>query len=58
MHAIQFQMGVPSCGVLMIKILLFRVLYQGPLFSESPESMSMPEEGSRRMAALSCRSKK
>ena len=29
-------MGVPSFEVLMIRILLFRVLYWGPLFSETP----------------------
>ena len=28
--------GVPYFGVLIIRILLFRVLYQGPLFSETP----------------------
>ena len=27
---------VPFLGVLIIRILLFRVLYQGPLFSETP----------------------
>ena len=28
--------GVPYFGVLTIRILLFRVLYEGPLFSETP----------------------
>ena len=30
--------GVPYFGVLMIRILVFRVLYWGPLFSEAPIS--------------------
>ena len=30
--------GVPYFGVLIIRILLFRVLYWGPLFSETPIS--------------------
>ena len=30
------KIGVPYLGVLIIRILLFRVLYQGPLFSETP----------------------
>ena len=30
------KMGVPYSGVLIIRILLFRVLYWGPLFSETP----------------------
>ena len=30
------KVGVPYYGVLKIRILLFRVLYQGPLFSETP----------------------
>ena len=30
---------VPYLGVLMIRILLFRVLYWGPLFSETPMSV-------------------
>ena len=30
------KLGVPHFGVLIIRILLFRVLYQGPLFSETP----------------------
>ena len=30
------KLGVPYFGVLMIRILLFRVLYWGPLFSETP----------------------
>ena len=32
------KLGVPyyNLGVLIIRILLFRVLYQGPLFSETP----------------------
>ena len=30
------KLGVPYFGVLIIRILLFRVLYQGPLFSETP----------------------
>ena len=29
-------LGVPYFGVLIIRILLSRVLYQGPLFSETP----------------------
>ena len=29
-------LGVPYFGVLIIRILLFRVLYKGPLFSETP----------------------
>ena len=28
--------GVPYFGVLIIRILLYRVLYMGPLFSETP----------------------
>ena len=28
--------GVPYFGVLIIRILLFKVLHQGPLFSETP----------------------
>ena len=28
--------GLPYFGVLIIRILLFRVLYYGPLFSETP----------------------
>ena len=30
------KIGVPYFGVLIIRILLFRVLYLGPLFSETP----------------------
>ena len=30
------KLGVPYFGVLIIRILLFRVLYWGPLFSETP----------------------
>ena len=30
------KIGVPYLGVLTIRILLFRVLYWGPLFSETP----------------------
>ena len=30
------KLGVPYFGVLIIRILLFRVLYSGPLFSETP----------------------
>ena len=30
------EIRVPYFGVLIIRILLFRVLYQGPLFSETP----------------------
>ena len=30
------KLGVPYFGVLVIKNLLFRVLYLGPLFSETP----------------------
>ena len=30
------KLGVPYFGVLFIRILLFRVLDQGPLFSETP----------------------
>ena len=29
-------LGVPCFGLLIIRILLFSVLYQGPLFSETP----------------------
>ena len=32
------QLGVPYLGVLIIRILLFRVLYSCPLFSETPIS--------------------
>ena len=32
------KLGVPYCGVLIIRILLFRVLCWGPLFSETPTS--------------------
>ena len=31
------KLGVPYFGVLIIRILLFRVLYWGPLFSETPK---------------------
>ena len=30
------KLGVPYFGVLIIRILIFRVLYEGPLFSETP----------------------
>ena len=30
------KLGVPHLGALIIKILLFRVLYWGPVFSETP----------------------
>ena len=30
------KLGVPYVGVLIIRILLFRVLYSSPLFSETP----------------------
>ena len=30
------QIRVPDFGALKIRILLFRLLYQGPLFSETP----------------------
>ena len=30
------KLGVPCLGVLIIRILLFRVLHKGPLFSETP----------------------
>ena len=30
------KLGVPYFGILIIRILLFRVLYEGPLFSETP----------------------
>ena len=30
------KLGVPDFGVLVIRTLLFRVLYQGPQFSEAP----------------------
>ena len=30
------KLGLPYFGVLIIRILLFRVLYQDPLFSETP----------------------
>ena len=30
------KLGIPSFGVCITRILLFRVLYQGPLFSETP----------------------
>ena len=30
------KLGVPYLGVLIVRILLFRVLYLGPLFSEIP----------------------
>ena len=32
------KIGVPHLGVLIVRILLFRVLYWGPLFSETPVS--------------------
>ena len=32
-------LGVPYFGVLILRILLFRVLYWGPLFSETPISI-------------------
>ena len=32
------KLGVPYFGVLIIRILLFGVLYMGPLFSETPKS--------------------
>ena len=31
------RIGVPYFGVLIIRILQFRVLYSGPLFSETPK---------------------
>ena len=31
--------GAPYFGVLIIRILLFRVLYEGPLFSETPSKV-------------------
>ena len=31
------KLGVPYFGVLIIRILLFKVLYSGPLFSETPK---------------------
>ena len=31
------KLGVPYLGVLIIRILLFRVLYESPLFSETPK---------------------
>ena len=31
------KLGVPYLGVLKIRILLFKVLYKGPLFSETPK---------------------
>ena len=33
------KLGVPYFGVLIIRILLFRVLYKGPLFSETPRCL-------------------
>ena len=33
--SLEGSLSVPYLGVLIIRILLFRVLYQGPLFSES-----------------------
>ena len=33
------KLGVPYFGVLIIRILLFRLLYWGPLFSETPLSL-------------------
>ena len=35
------KLGVPYLGVPTIRILLFRVLYKGPLFSETPKSPSL-----------------
>ena len=35
------ELGVPNFGVLIIRILLFRVLYSGPLFSETPKCESV-----------------
>ena len=35
--------GVPHFGVLIIRILLFRVLYLGPLFSETPTYSDPPK---------------
>ena len=33
---------VPYSGILIKRILLFRVLYEGPLFSENPPDVSWP----------------
>ena len=30
------KLEVPYFGILIVRILLFRVLYEGPLFSETP----------------------
>ena len=37
LHGSFRKLGVPYFGVLMIRILLFVVLYEGPLFSETPK---------------------
>ena len=34
-------LGVPYLGVRIIRILLFRALYQGPLFSENPKPQTL-----------------
>ena len=39
---------MPYFGVLIIRILLFRVLYRGPLFSETPIFVQLPEVGGHR----------
>ena len=44
--------GVPYFGVLIIRILLFRVLYQGPLFSETPKSSTLSRQVFRKDPGL------
>ena len=47
------KLGVPYFGVLIIRILLFRVLYQGPIFSETPVFSS----GFRALGAYNARTR-
>ena len=48
-------MGVPYFGVLLIRILLFRVLYQSPLFAETPMWRSEGLEASFKGSLEGCR---
>ena len=40
------KLGVPYFGVFIIRILLFRVLFSGPLFSETPICLNEETTGS------------
>ena len=50
------KIGVPYFGVLLMRILLFRVLNEGPLFSETPISSTMrPRQRMLQVAASQAR---